>query len=206
MAVDLGLDDLLAAATKQKAGGFRASVEALLERAFRSDRNEFGEGAVITAADLQSLVSGQIIEFVGSSVPAGFLECNGAEVARNSYQSLFSAIGSTYGTAQSLSNFVLPDLRGAAAIGAGGTRVAGPNTSVGSEWNSDTVTLTSANMPRHSHTISEDSDSAGGHTHEWDAYPPFAFRTNSSRTGRERVFRGRRRCAWASVRLVANHY
>jgi phage-related tail fiber protein len=46
------------------------------------------------------------------SVPAGFLECNGATVKRSDYPALFSLIGTTYGAGDSSTTFTLPDLRG----------------------------------------------------------------------------------------------
>ena len=183
MPVDLGLDNHIAAVTKKDASGFRTNTEALLEQAFKADRNPFGEGATIAATDLEAVLTGQIMEFAGARAPAEFLECNGAEVRRSSYPTLYNAIGNTYGTPQSSADFVLPDFSGAAAVGAGGTRVAGPATSVASEWTSDTVTLTSANMPRHRHTVDEDSDEAGLHSHTFTNRISFGFDSGSDRGG-----------------------
>jgi len=47
-----------------------------------------------------------------ATVPSGFLECNGAAVSRSTYSTLFSAIGTVYGTGDGSSTFILPDLRG----------------------------------------------------------------------------------------------
>ena len=177
MPVDLGLDNLLDAATKRYASGFRKRIEDLIEAAFKSDRNAFETGATITAAQLNPLSAGQQIEYAGDTVPTGFLECNGAEVRASDYPDLFAAIGSTYGTAQAAGHFKLPDLRGASVTGAGGTRSAGPGTAVGDTHDSDTVTLAAANLPRHRHAVSQTSDSAGAHTHNWTKYPNVAINT-----------------------------
>jgi len=56
---------------------------------------------------------GAIIPMAAPSVPAGFLECNGATVKRSDYPALFSLIGTTYGAGDSTTTFTIPDLRGA---------------------------------------------------------------------------------------------
>lgn len=171
MPVDLGLDNLLDAVTKRHASGFRKRVEDLIERAFKSDRNDFETGATVTAAQLNPLSPGQVIEYAGDTVPAGFLECNGAEVRATDYPDLFAEVGSKYGAAAAAGHFKLPDLRGASITGAGGTRIAGPGTAVGATHDSDTVALAAGNLPRHRHAVSQDSDSDGAHTHNWTKYP-----------------------------------
>ena len=47
-----------------------------------------------------------------ASVPAGYLECNGAAVSRTTYSALFAVIGTQYGSGNGSSTFNLPDLRG----------------------------------------------------------------------------------------------
>ena len=183
MAVDLGLDPTISDVTKLHSSGFRKRVEAFLERAFKSDRNDFGTAATITAADQSGLATGQLLDFAGTVAPAGFLECNGAEVSRTTYADLWGVLGTTYGDAQAAGDFKLPDFRGAAAIGAGGTRVAGPGVAVGSTHPLDTVALGAANLPQHAHSVDEQSDAGGGHTHQWTRYPPFGFKTTSIRDG-----------------------
>ena len=46
---------------------------------------------------LESLPVGVIIPFAGTSVPTGYLLCNGAAVSRTDYANLFAAIGTRYG-------------------------------------------------------------------------------------------------------------
>ena len=183
MPVNLGVDTKAAAVTKRNASGFRKLVEDFLEAAFKSDRNAFGSAAILTAAEQSGLATGQLLDFAGTTAPPGFLECNGAEVSRSTYADLWTAIGSTYGTAQAATDFKLPDFRGASATGAGGTRVAGPATAIGSTHDSDTATLAAGNLPQHAHSIDEQSDSGGGHSHTWNRYPPFGFQTESNRDG-----------------------
>ena len=56
---------------------------------------------------------GAIISMAAPSLPAGFLECNGATLKRAEYPALFSLIGTTYGAGDSTTTFTSPDLRGA---------------------------------------------------------------------------------------------
>tara|TARA_B100001287_G_scaffold152484_1_gene128337 strand:- start:695 stop:1621 length:927 start_codon:yes stop_codon:yes gene_type:complete len=56
--------------------------------------------------------AGSIFTFASTTVPSGYLECNGSAVSRSTYSSLFTAIGTTHGSGDGSSTFNLPDLRG----------------------------------------------------------------------------------------------
>ena len=56
--------------------------------------------------------AGSVFSFATSTVPSGYLECNGAAVSRSTYASLFSAISTTWGVGDGSSTFNLSDLRG----------------------------------------------------------------------------------------------
>ena len=53
---------------------------------------------------------GSVIYFANSSVPIGYLKCNGASLSTTTYSNLFTAIGYTYGG--SGASFNVPELRG----------------------------------------------------------------------------------------------
>ncbi len=55
---------------------------------------------------------GTVLSFAATSPPSGFLECNGANVSRSTYASLFSTVGTSFGIGDGSSTFGLPDLRG----------------------------------------------------------------------------------------------
>lgn len=59
---------------------------------------------------------GTIVPCGTASVPGGFLYCNGASLLRSAYPELFAAIGTAWGSADSL-HFNLPDIRGRALRG-----------------------------------------------------------------------------------------
>lgn len=55
---------------------------------------------------------GSVFNLATTTVPAGFLECNGAAISRSTYASLFATISTTWGSGDGSSTFNLPDLRG----------------------------------------------------------------------------------------------
>lgn len=71
-----------------------------------------------TTASLQTIVvgntipSGLIAPHSGGTVPQGWLLCNGQQVSRTTYASLFAAIGVAHGSGDGSTTFHLPDLRG----------------------------------------------------------------------------------------------
>ena len=68
--------------------------------------------------------TGAILPYGGSSAPTNFLLCNGSEVSRSTYATLYGVIGTTFGTGNGSSTFNLPDLRSRIPMGVGtGTKV-----------------------------------------------------------------------------------
>jgi len=53
-----------------------------------------------------------VLPFATSTVPTGFLECNGSVISRTTYSALFAVIGTTYGVGNGSTTFNIPDLRG----------------------------------------------------------------------------------------------
>ena len=66
----------------------------------------------LSFATPDSVPTGCVFCRAAASVPAGYLECNGAAVSRSTYSALFAVIGTTYGSGNGSSTFNLPDLRG----------------------------------------------------------------------------------------------
>jgi len=63
------------------------------------------------------LPSGTILTWAGTTVPLGFLWCNGQTVSRTTYSGLFAVIGTTYGAGDGSATFNLPDTRGRTIVG-----------------------------------------------------------------------------------------
>lgn len=55
----------------------------------------------------------------GSTIPPGWLLCNGTAISRTTYKNLFGRLGTTWGAGDTTTTFNLPDLRGAAPAGVG---------------------------------------------------------------------------------------
>lgn len=58
----------------------------------------------------QDNLVGEIKWYAGSSVPNGYLLCNGSTISRTTYAKLFAAIGTTWGTGNGSTTFTLPNL------------------------------------------------------------------------------------------------
>ena len=65
------------------------------------------------------MVAGVIYPYTGSTIPDGFLLCDGAAVSRTTYSKLFDAIGTTYGPGDGSTTFNLPNLKQRMLIGSG---------------------------------------------------------------------------------------
>jgi len=63
------------------------------------------------ASGFNALPTGSILPFAGSSSPSGFLFCDGSSYLRATYPTLFSVIGTTWGSLDG-THFNVPDLRG----------------------------------------------------------------------------------------------
>jgi len=70
-------------------------------------------------AKVATVPVGTILPFAGPTPPTGYLLCDGAEVLRSDYPTLYSVIGNVYvnGPLQGTGTFKLPDLRGRFALG-----------------------------------------------------------------------------------------
>ncbi len=103
---------------------------------------------------------GQIMMFGGNFAPRGWALCNGQLLSIAQNTALFSILGTTYG-GNGQTTFGLPDLRGRAPIHWG----QGPgltNRALGESGGEETVTLSAAQMPAHSHVAH--AASGGGST------------------------------------------
>jgi microcystin-dependent protein len=104
--------------------GFYKRLNAFLLTAHNDD------GTLISPAPAQisdlGLAVGTIVPYAGSSVPTGWVLCDGTAYSRAMYRTLFDVIGTTYGTGDGSTTFNVPDLRqkfpmGKAASGTGAT-------------------------------------------------------------------------------------
>src|SRR5579863_5596794 len=94
---------------------------------------------------------GAIFIFAGNFAPRGYQLCQGQLLPISQNAALFSILGTTYG-GNGTTTFALPDLRGRAPIGQGAGLGLSPIT-LGEIAGSQSVTITSGNMPAHNHTV-----------------------------------------------------
>lgn len=99
-----------------------------------------------------------------SRAPRGWAFCQGQTLPINQNQALFALLGTQYG-GDGVTTFKLPDLRGRVALGQG-RAPSGSNYVVGQVQGQESVALTQAQIPQHSHTftgtlnVGGDADSA----------------------------------------------
>lgn len=92
--------------------------------------------------------------FAGNFAPRGFFTCEGQLLPISQYTALFSILGTTYG-GDGMTNFKLPDLRGAfptQCTNLGGAHPGGTY-AYGEVGGTQSATITSINMPPHTHSI-----------------------------------------------------
>lgn len=117
-----------------------------------------------------------VLDFAGTVAPSGWLLCDGSEVSRTIYATLFATISTIYGVGNGTTTFNLPDTRGRVAAGRdnmggvaanritpGGSGITG--TSLGSAAGTETYALNStAYMPAHNHGGGDHAHSASSTT------------------------------------------
>ena len=108
-------------------------------------------------SNLAGVNTGLVIPWGSTSIPTGFLECNGQSVSTATYAALFAVIGYTYGGAGA--SFNVPDLTDRTVVNKSNTKAlastGGANTvlrtgNIGGSAGS--TTLTTAQIPAHSHS------------------------------------------------------
>lgn len=91
----------------------------------------------------------QISLFAFGKIPRGWMACNGQILPISQNQALYSLLGVTYG-GNAKTTFALPDLRGRVAVNA---NYANPSYKLGAAGGAETVALTLAQIPSHSHSV-----------------------------------------------------
>ena len=113
--------------------------------------------------------TGSVYTFAGSTVPTGWLKCNGALLSRTTYASLFAVIGTTYGAGDGSTTFALPDLRGEFVRGADDGRGIDAARVFGSMQESANKDHNHGGIsqPAGAHGHTAWTDSQGGHNHSF---------------------------------------
>jgi microcystin-dependent protein len=101
---------------------------------------------------------GEIRLFAGNFAPVGWNLCDGTVLAISTNDALFNLIGTTYG-GDGVSTFALPDLRSRVPVGQGNGPGLSPRT-IGQSYGTESVTLTTQQIPGHSHMFMTTSGAA----------------------------------------------
>ena len=113
---------------------------------------------VLSWQAVQGVPSGSVFTHASTTLPSGYLECNGASISRTTYAALFSAIGTTWGSVSG-THFNLPDLRGEFVRGFDNSRGVDSGRSFASSQGSQ--------YQQHNHSASATSSvSDPGHRHK----------------------------------------
>ena len=95
---------------------------------------------------------GEIRMFGGNFAPAGWAMCQGQIMAISQNDTLFNLIGTTYG-GDGQETFGLPDLQGRAPVHMGQGPGISQNYQIGEKAGVETVTLTTQQIPIHTHAL-----------------------------------------------------
>lgn len=113
-------------------------------------------GTSLTMSDPTSaftlIPAGTLFDFAGTSVPTGWLVCDGSAVSRTTYATLFAAIGTTWGAGDGTTTFNVPNLQRRITVGKGGSGTATLANTVGATGGAETHTLTESELAAHAHT------------------------------------------------------
>ncbi|WP_029010454.1 phage tail protein [Azospirillum halopraeferens] len=94
---------------------------------------------------------GEIRIFPYNKIPDGWVSCDGRLLPIQQNMALFALLNTTFG-GDGKTNFGVPDLRGRAMLGMFGTNQ-GVSPQLGAKGGLEAVTLTTEQMPAHSHTL-----------------------------------------------------
>ena len=121
------------------------------------------DGANLTG--IEGIPTATIVPWSDSSVPSGFLECNGAAVSRSTYSALFAIVGTTYGAGDGSTTFNVPDLQDNVPVGKSN------NKALASTGGANTVTST-GNVGGSTANATLSTAQLASHSHSWTAGPP----------------------------------
>lgn len=107
--------------------------------------NQTGGGS----ATGDTLPVGSIMPYPKATAPENWLACDGSAVSRTDYSELFSAIGTIFGAGDGSTTFNLPNFKGRTIVGLDAEDT--DFNTIGKTLGEKTHTLTSAEMPTHSH-------------------------------------------------------
>ena len=104
--------------------------------------------SVLPSVALAGVPTGAVQAFAMTTVPSGWLACDGSTVSRTDYADLFALIGTAFGEGDGSTTFALPNLQDQFVLGLGTTYA-----TIAATGGEVTHTLTTDEMPAHTHAM-----------------------------------------------------
>lgn len=104
-------------------------------------------------------MTGEVKLWSSTTTPSNWLVCDGTAVNRTTYSALFAIIGTTYGVGNGSTTFNLPDLRSRVPVGYNSSET--EFNTMGKTGGAKTHTLTSSEMPSHTHIQNSHTHGSG---------------------------------------------
>ena len=101
---------------------------------------------------------GTILSWSNSTLPSGYLNCDGTAVSRSTYSALFAVIGTDYGAGNGSSTFNLPNLQDKVPLGVSSSRAVASTGGAETVASSGSLTIASVTP------AGNIAGSTGGHT------------------------------------------
>ena len=146
--------------------------------------------AVLRNVRVEAVSVGQVVTFAADNMqyvnqdpaqgPSQWLKCEGQDLSVVAYSALYSVIGNTWGG--DVTHFYLPDLRSRVLAGAG-TGGGLSAYSLGEVFGEEAHTLTSLEMPSHSHTYNPPGVTIPALTGEEPVSSPFELPASTGSAG-----------------------
>jgi microcystin-dependent protein len=142
----------LSAGSLSVSGSAAFSTSPTMPTPTSSDNSTKGATTAFVQTAVSSIVTtltGTIQMWPTTSAPSGYLLCDGTAVSRSTYSALYALIGTTFGSGDGSTTFNLPNYTDRMPIGKGSIAA-----SIGATGGAATTTLSSSNLPAHTHSAS----------------------------------------------------
>jgi microcystin-dependent protein len=119
----------------------------------RMDHIKFEGNVTVNGNPIENLPIGTILPYSSTTIPSGYMVCDGGAISREDYSELFDIIGTTYGSGDGSTTFNLPNLKGRIPVG----QDTGDATfdEVGETGGEKTHKLTIDEIPSHTHAYGD---------------------------------------------------